>query len=69
MSKEDAARFTEGELETARLFMAAANSAKNMTVYRENRNKALFHFGMAMHPIMDAISPSHKWSVYRVSTG
>jgi len=28
---------------------------------------ALFHFGMAMHPIMDAYSPAHRWQVYGLS--
>jgi hypothetical protein len=28
---------------------------------------ALIHFGMAIHPLMDAYSPAHKWAVYGLS--
>jgi len=64
-----AARFTTDELELARIYMAASNQSVNMAQYTENRKKALFHFGMAMHPIMDAVSPTHMWMVYNLSTG
>jgi RHS repeat-associated protein len=64
MAKDAAAKFTEDKLAEARKFMAKAARSPFKDEAAGLRKIAFAAFGMAMHPIMDAQSPMHKWQVY-----
>jgi hypothetical protein len=49
------------------LFTARAAKETGPREPGDYRSFAFFSFGMAMHPIMDAWSPTHQWQVYGLS--